>query len=255
MPIIEKGDVKLSYEEAGHGFPLLVLPGGGLNAAISSLRASKDGSPKVPFNPLEEFADICHVIALDMRNSNYGSSEGPLEVDRPWDSYADDQLALMDHFGYDKFMVIGFCVGGPLIWNLLKRAQDRVVAAVLSQPSGFNPEAPTIYYDNNMRNWGPPLCERRDDIDMDQVEAFLRNMYLDRGDFLLTVDRDFVRNCHVPLLVMPDDVPAHPYATAMESAELAPNAQVTIFPWKKPESRVPIAVRHAHSFLKSYLPE
>ena len=43
----------------------------------------------------------------------------------------------MDHLGIDKFMVMGFCIGGPFIWNLLKRAPDRVVAAVLAQPSGF----------------------------------------------------------------------------------------------------------------------
>jgi hypothetical protein len=36
-----------------------------------------------------------------------------VEVDRPWDSFADDQLGLMDHFGIDKFMVLGFCIGGP----------------------------------------------------------------------------------------------------------------------------------------------
>ena len=25
----------------------------------------------------------------------------------------------MDHLGIDKFMVMGFCIGGPFIWNLL----------------------------------------------------------------------------------------------------------------------------------------
>ena len=48
----------------------------------------------------------------------------------------------MDHLRIDKFMVMGFCIGGPFIWNLLKRAPNRVVAAVLAQPSGFRPEMP-----------------------------------------------------------------------------------------------------------------
>ena len=72
-----------------------------------------------------------------------GQSSGPLEIDRPWDSHTDDQLALMDHLGIDKFMVLGFCIGGPLIWNLLKRAPDRVVAGVLASPRARVPRCAT----------------------------------------------------------------------------------------------------------------
>ena len=56
------------------------------------------------------------------------------------DAFADDQIGLMDHLDIDKFMVLGFCIGGPFIWNLLKRAPKRIVAAVLAQPSGSRPE-------------------------------------------------------------------------------------------------------------------
>ena len=63
----------------------------------------------------------------------------------------------MDHLGIDKFMVLGFCIGGPFIWNLLKRAPDRIVAAVLAQPSGSRPELRDLFYDNNMKGWGPAL--------------------------------------------------------------------------------------------------
>ena len=80
---------------------------------------------------------------MDLRNANGGQSSGPLEIERPWDAYADDQLGLMNHLGIDKFMVMGFCIGGPFIWNLLRRAPDRIVAAVLAQPSGFRPGAPS----------------------------------------------------------------------------------------------------------------
>ena len=31
VPLYEKGDVRIRYEMAGSGFPLLVTPGGGLN--------------------------------------------------------------------------------------------------------------------------------------------------------------------------------------------------------------------------------
>src|SRR6266478_3210609 len=133
MSFYEKGPVRIHYEEAGSGFPLLLIAGGGLNSTISGL--TRGG----PFNPIEEFKGGFRCIAADPRNANTGESSGPLEVDRPWDSYTDDQLGVMDHLRIDKFMVMGFCIGGPLIWNLLKRAPNRVVAAVLAQPSGWRP--------------------------------------------------------------------------------------------------------------------
>ena len=34
MPFHERGPVGIHYEEAGSGFPLLLIPGGGLNSAI-----------------------------------------------------------------------------------------------------------------------------------------------------------------------------------------------------------------------------
>ena len=63
----------------------------------------------------------------------------------------------MDHLGIEKFMVLGFCIGGPLIWNLIKRAPDRVVAGVLAMPSGSRPEKRDLFYDNNIKGWAPQL--------------------------------------------------------------------------------------------------
>jgi pimeloyl-ACP methyl ester carboxylesterase len=243
----EKGSVRLRFEETGSGFPLLLIAGGGLNSVISGLRTG-------PFNAIDEFKGEYRCIAADLRNANLGQSSGPLEVDRPWDSHADDQLGLMDHLGVNKFMVMGFCIGGPFIWNLLKRAPDRVVAAVLAQPVGFRPEMPTLLYDGSMTGWGPELVKRRPDITMDMVEKYLTGMYRAHPDFVFTVTRDFVRNCQTPVLILPDDVPAHPYAVAMEAAMLAPNAEVSIYPWKEPKERIPLAVRQIRSFLRAHRP-
>src|SRR5439155_18824826 len=136
----EKGAVRIHFEEAGSGFPLLLIPGGGLNSTIAFFTRG------APFNPIEEFKGEYRCIASDLRNANGGQSSGPLEIERPWDAYADDQLGLMDHLKVDKFLVMGFCIGGPFIWNLLRRAPDRIVAAVLAQPSGFRPEVPVLFY-------------------------------------------------------------------------------------------------------------
>jgi pimeloyl-ACP methyl ester carboxylesterase len=248
MPVYQKGAVRIHFEEAGSGFPLLIIPGGGLNATIGYLGNG------APFNPMTEFKDEYRCIAADLRNANSGQSSDPLETDRPWDAYSDDHLGLMDHLGIDKFMVLGFCIGGPFIWNLLKRASDRVVAAVLAQPSGSRPEMRDLFYENNMKGWGPGLVAGRPDITMEMVDKFLTKMYRTNPDFVFTVTRDFVRNCKTPVLILPDDIPAHPYAVAMECAMLAPNAEVSFFPWKEPKERVPLAVRQIRSFLRAHRP-
>jgi len=249
MSFYEKGPVRIHYEEAGSGTPLLVIAGGGLNSTISGL-----SGPSSPFNPIQEFKSEYRCIAADLRNANGGQSSGPLEADRPWDAYTDDHLGLMDHLGIDKFMVHGFCIGGPFIWNLLRRAPDRVIAAVLAQPSGSRPEMRDLFYDNNMKGWGPELVKRRPEITMEMVDKFLTRMYRTNPDFVFTVTRDFVRNCKTPVLILPDDIPAHPYAVAMEAAMLAPNAEVSMFPWKEPKERIPLAIRQIRSFLRAHRP-
>jgi pimeloyl-ACP methyl ester carboxylesterase len=248
MSFYEKGRVRIHYEEAGSGFPLLLIAGGGLNSTIAGLRRGD------PFNPIEEFKGEYRCIAADLRNANGGQSSGPLEIDRPWDAYTDDHLGLMDHLRIDKFMVMGFCIGGPFIWNLLKRAPDRIVAAVLAQPSGSRPEARDLFYETNIKGWGPALSASRPEITMEMVDRFLTRMYRTNPDFVFTVTRDFVRNCRTPVLILPDDIPAHPYAVAMEAAMLAPNAEVSMFPWKEPKERIPLAVRQIHSFLRAHRP-
>ena len=90
MPFYEKGDVRVHYEQAGSGFPLLVIPGGGLNSTVAGLATH-------PFNPLDEFKGEFRVIAADLRNAKGGQSSGPLEVDPPCDAYTGDHIGLMDH--------------------------------------------------------------------------------------------------------------------------------------------------------------
>ena len=123
MPFYQKDDVRIRYEEAGSGFPLLVTPGGGLNSRVSNW-------PTAVFNAMEAFKNDFCCITMDQRNANGGESTGPVPVDNPWDAFADDQLGLMDHLGIHEFFYMGYCIGGCFAGKLLQRAPDRVVAAV-----------------------------------------------------------------------------------------------------------------------------
>jgi len=245
----EKGNVRIRYDDTGSGFPLLLLPGGGLNSTIGFFTGNS------PFNAIEEFKGQYRCITADLRNAPSGQSTGPVEVDRPWESYADDQLGLMDHLKIDKFMVMGFCIGGPFIGSLLKRAPNRIAAAVMAQPVGWRPEMSDPKYPGTFwKSWGPALIAKRPEITAETTDRFTTRMFETNPDFLFTVTRDFIRSCQNPILVLPDDVPAHPLAVAMECAMLAPKSEVSIFPWKEPKERIPLAVRQIRSFLKAHRP-
>src|SRR5262245_14037925 len=71
MTFYEKGPVRIHYQEAGSGFPLLVIAGGGLNSTIAGLARG-------PFNPMDEFKNEYRCIACDLRNAVNGQSTGPL---------------------------------------------------------------------------------------------------------------------------------------------------------------------------------
>lgn len=114
MPIYERGSARIRYEVAGSGFPLFVIYGGGLNSKVTYANG--------PFDAVAEFKNEYKVITMDLRNANGGESVGPLEVEDPWKMHTDDQIGLLNHLGVDKFLVIGFCIGNPLIWNLIQRA-------------------------------------------------------------------------------------------------------------------------------------
>ena len=136
MPFYENGDVRIHYEEAGSGFPLLRSPGGGLNSNMGVWTASG------PFDAMSEFKDSYRCITMDQRNANTGESTGPVQVENPWDAFADDQLGLMSYLGCEQFMAVGFCIGGPFLLKLIERAPGRVVAAVLAQPVGHGTAVP-----------------------------------------------------------------------------------------------------------------
>ena len=157
-------------------------------------------------------------------------STGPVQVDKPWDAFADDQLGLMDHLGIREFFYMGYCIGGCFAGKLMQRAPDRVVAAVFCQSVGHRPENPTVMYRHSKDNWVPDFIKRRPDVSADTIEKYLHNLYAVPPDFLYSVSRDFIRNCRTPMLVLPDDVPGHPLQTSIDVASLAPNAEITVYP-------------------------
>src|ERR1700722_10173328 len=247
MPFYERGDVRIRYEEAGTGFPLLVTPGGGLNSRVSNW-------PTAVFNSMEIFKDEFRCITMDQRNANGGESTGPIPASNPWDAFADDQLGLMDHLGINQFLFIGYCIGGCFAGKLMERAPDRVVGAVFVQTVGHRPEDPTVMYRHSSSNWVPGFRERRPDVSRETIEKYLHDLYAARPDFLHSVSRDFIRSCRTPMLVLPDDTDSHPLPTSIDVASLAPNAEITVFPWKEPAELKARTINRVRKFFQENRP-
>jgi len=239
----EKGNVRIGYAEIGSGFPLLATPGGGLNSRMSNW-------PTAVINIVEEFKNDFRVITMDQRNATNGGSSGPVPVDNPWDAFADDQLGVMDHLGIRQFFFFGNCIGGPFAMKLMERAPQRVVAAILSQPVGHRPDKPDYMYESGRDVWAKEFLERRPDVSMATIEQYLQNLYRVQPDFVYSVSRDFAKSCQTPMLVLPDDMVAHPLQVSIDIASLAPNAEITVFPWKEPPELKARTINRVRTFLK-----
>jgi hypothetical protein len=46
MPFCERAQVRIHYEEKGSGFPLMVIPGGGLNSTVAGSRRTRSTSSR-----------------------------------------------------------------------------------------------------------------------------------------------------------------------------------------------------------------
>lgn len=243
----EKGGVRIRYQEVGSGFPLLAIPGGGLNSRLVNW-------PNAVINMVEEFKGEYRVISMDQRNATNGESTGPVPVERPWDAFADDQLGLMDHLGVHRFAFFGNCIGGSFAMKLMERAPDRVAAAIISQPIGHRPELPDVMWEHGRDGWAREFRQRRPEVSMETIENYLHNLYRVSPDFLYSVTRDFARRCETPILVLPDDTPSHAYQTCVDIASLCPNAETTVYPWKEPPELKARTVARVRRFLKANVP-
>jgi hypothetical protein len=108
---------------------------------------------------------------------------------------------------------------------------DRITAAVLQNPIGLNPDAPTFFPDGFVK-WADEKYAERPELDRSAVESFGRNMW--GGDFVFCVSRDFVKICRTPALVLPGNDTPHPRSVGLEVADLLPDAEMLV-DWKGPE--------------------
>lgn len=229
MPFLKRPDGVVYFETYGDGFPILLFAPGGLRSNIGMWHHPENGPQRSWNDWTDVLASKYRVVAMDQRNA--GKSRCAIEPDHGWDTYTQDQLELMDLLGHDRFHTLGGCIGGSYCLNIIKMAPNRVTSAVLQNPIGVHPDHPN-YFPESHAAWIDEKLADRTDLDRAKMEAFGRNMW--GKDFVFCVDRDFVRNCQTPCLLLPGtDIP-HPAATSDELAALLPNVEV-LTNWRGPE--------------------
>jgi pimeloyl-ACP methyl ester carboxylesterase len=235
MPTFQRDDIALDYHERGEGFPILLFAPGGMRSAASFWEGA-------PWNPLTALSDRYRVVAMDQRNA--GASTAPVTPEDGWADYAADHVALLDHLGVERCHVIGGCIGGSYAFGLMQAAPGRVAAAVLQQPIGFDGSNRQAFYEM-FDSWAVPLAAEHPRMTQEGWDAFRGRMY--DGDFVFNVDREFVRACEAPLLVLMGNDLYHPEVTSREIAKLAPHAEL-VESWKKPD-RLAATVDRVRTFL------
>lgn len=244
MPKLEHGEVSIRYEDTGErtGFPVLCLAPGAMDATVEAWE-------RAAYNPLEALDGAYRLISMDHRNA--GQSVGPLDADDPWGTQVQDQLDILDELRISKVHVIGCCIGASYALKMAEMAPGRVVTLVLEQPIGIVP-GNDGHWTRDRRNWASRLVAKRPGVDPAVAERFGARMW-DEGEFVVSVSRDFVRSCQVPMAILPGVDDVHPREIALEIASLAPS-NVLIDPWKEtPELRAE-AARRVREFLDSGTP-
>jgi pimeloyl-ACP methyl ester carboxylesterase len=243
MPTIQNGNATLYYEEHGKGFPIFTFAPAGLKSTIGVW-----SEPSAPINPVAEWSDRYRVIVMDQRNAG-GRSRAPITAQDNWDTYTSDHIAVLDHLKIDKCHLYGQCIGGSFIANLIEAQPERVASAVWAQAIGrIGPMKPG--YTASFEGWKKSLSDHPEATEQ-VLDAFYHNLY-DPG-FIYSADREFVKNCKTPSLVLAGNDEAHPRPISDELAKLLPNVEDYITDWKSGEA-LEAARKRVKAFLAKHTP-
>jgi pimeloyl-ACP methyl ester carboxylesterase len=125
-----RGGIRLAYEEAGAGVPVVLLHGFPFSRHMWRMQA-----------PL---ARTVRLITPDLRG--FGESDG---VPSSMDEFAEDVHALVTHLGLSAFVLGGFSMGGYVLFRYMARHADRARAVLLldTRADADTPEGRQRRYD------------------------------------------------------------------------------------------------------------
>jgi len=284
MPHVQRPDgATIHYELFGQGYPLLLIAPGGITSQIGIWERSA-------VNPIREFADGFMVVGMDQRHA--GGSPAPAKP-FSYAAAAADQIAVLDAIGARTAHVMGGCIGCAYVFNLIKSAPGRISAAVCQDPVGLDEtNSPGTFYamfNETMRlaraegmgavvdaamknplfmlnNGAGPFSQRlhddpafREELRTMQVESYVALIVRFRDGVwpldapYFTVSEEWMRNCPVPVLVLPGSDVFHPTGVAKKICREAPRARCLDVDCRSAE-KLPATVEAIRSFLREHTP-
>lgn len=238
MASFTRAKAEIHYDEAGSGFPILLIAPGGMKSAAEKWATT-------PWNPIDQLAQYYRVIAMDQRNA--GRSVGPISGDDGWHTYTEDQLALMEHLGIDRFHVVGMCIGGAYGFGLTQAAPDRIASVTMFQPIGREDNEAAFF--DVFDVWAAEISNSHPDVTDDDWASFRHNMY-GGDDLVFTIAEDDLAHVSTPILVLMGNDLYHPESTSRTIAASCPNASL-VESWKDPADH-PAARSAIETFLAAH---
>ncbi|WP_216326971.1 alpha/beta fold hydrolase [Deinococcus aestuarii] len=108
---------RIHYVSQGSGTPMLLLHGYPLSGELFS--RNRDALAAAGYR----------VITIDHRG--YGRSTAPADAPGSLETYAQDALAVMDRLNVPKAIIGGMSMGGPIAFEMYRRAPDRFLGLIL----------------------------------------------------------------------------------------------------------------------------
>ena len=220
MAFFTRGDVTIHYEEFGTGYPVLLFSPG-------LMRSTIERWDHMELQPRAVLTEGYRLIAMDQRNA--GRSTAPITPSDSWSDYAQDAIGLIDHLGLESLAFWGRCIGPSFALKVLEQLGDRasrVTALIDHAPIGLT-ATNRGHFMHGFYEWAEELPNGTfaQAVSIDPtVASFCENMF--GTDFVFSVTRDFVRTVRTPMLVLPGRDLAHPEEIGLETAKLAPNAEL-----------------------------
>ncbi|CAB9511771.1 alpha beta family hydrolase [Seminavis robusta] len=258
MPLLQRPcGHKIYYEVKGRGIPILMLAPGGMRSSIPKWENTSKINPWTTL-PTAKFM----MIGMDQRFAN--RSIGRARNSDGWETFMDDQIALLDHLEIKRCHIVGSCIGPSYAFNLLVHHPRRFGRCVMLQPIGLarhttEPHSQWAGLNHDAAwSWFSDFAGERvtskvyqGKEDYETLNGLYERMFQSGREFVFSITRDQATRIATPLLVFMGRDKSHPAETSRQICRLCQSAELVAI-WR---NAGPGALEKAEARIEDFLSE